>query len=444
MLALILGATAAHAQNVGIGFSNPQSKLSVNGNFAIGADYNLAAPINGAIIEGSVGIGSNTIPAGVKLLISDSANTGVIIESGGVPDLQLRNGSGTNRQSIIEMVDSTTTEGFQLAVDLNANNQNNFSIVDRTNNTVRFFINPAGYVGVGAIATPLAPLHVRGSNGGLNVSGTWTYFNYASATLTNQAVNGTTSATAIFEGPVWAFGSFISLNGTLTASDSRMKRVIDHSDSQKDLDLLRQIQVTDYTYIDQVNQGSDVQKKIIAQQVEKVLPAAVKKKTDFLPDIYATATRIEPVDGRYVITVPNAHHLKDGDKVRLILENGPEMYANVKPIDDKSFSISSDTSINSRVFVYGREHNDVRCVDYDAISMLNVSATQELAKRVEALEQENKRLANREASERAEIASLKDANEKLAAMASKLEVLEKAVTSIRQKSRDVRTVSLSQ
>jgi ribosome-binding protein aMBF1 (putative translation factor) len=33
--------------------------------------------------------------------------------------------------------------------------------------------------------------------------------------------------------------------------------------------------------------------------------------------------------------------------------------------------------------VYGREVDDLRSVDYDAIAMLNVSATQELAKKLE-------------------------------------------------------------
>ena len=48
------------AQNVGIGFSSPQSKLTVNGNLAVGADYNLVAPTNGAILEGNVGIGTSS------------------------------------------------------------------------------------------------------------------------------------------------------------------------------------------------------------------------------------------------------------------------------------------------------------------------------------------------------------------------------------------------
>jgi Chaperone of endosialidase len=59
----LLFASSAAAQNVGIGISNPQSKLAVNGSTASGgiavgdSTYNVVAPVNGAIIEGDVGIG---------------------------------------------------------------------------------------------------------------------------------------------------------------------------------------------------------------------------------------------------------------------------------------------------------------------------------------------------------------------------------------------------
>jgi cell shape-determining protein MreC len=66
------------------------------------------------------------------------------------------------------------------------------------------------------------------------------------------------------------------------------------------------------------------------------------------------------------------------------------------------------------VFVYGKQCLDLKSVDYDAIAMLNVSATQELAKKVDALEAENDRL-------RAQ------AN-KLAALESKMETLEKLMS----------------
>jgi hypothetical protein len=44
------------------------------------------------------------------------------------------------------------------------------------------------------------------------------------------------------------------------------------------------------------------------------------------------------------------------------------------------------------LFVFGKRVDDFLAVDYDAISMLNVSATQELARRVETLEAENTKL----------------------------------------------------
>ncbi len=46
------------------------------------------------------------------------------------------------------------------------------------------------------------------------------------------------------------------------------------------------------------------------------------------------------------------------------------------------------------VFVFGREVNDFRTVDYEAIAMLNVSATQELARRLEQVELREARVAS--------------------------------------------------
>jgi hypothetical protein len=51
------------------------------------------------------------------------------------------------------------------------------------------------------------------------------------------------------------------------------------------------------------------------------------------------------------------------------------------PQDEALLSAVSPAS--GQVFVYGREVKDFRSVDYQAIAMLNVSATQELAKRLE-------------------------------------------------------------
>ena len=48
-----------------------------------------------------------------------------------------------------------------------------------------------------------------------------------------------------------------------------------------------------------------------------------------------------------------------------------------------------------QVFVYGREVKDFRVVDYEAIAMLNVSATQELNRRLEAQAEQIRRQTTR-------------------------------------------------
>ena len=105
-------------------------------------------------------------------------------------------------------------------------------------------------------------------------------------------------------------------------------------------------------------------------------------------------------------------------------------------VDDKTFTVTTKEALGDKVFVYGKECLDLKGVDYDAIAMLNVSATQELAKKVDALEAENSRLK----AEAARLTALEAQNAKPAA---EMEALKKAVA--QSESRDaVRAVSFTQ
>jgi dynactin complex subunit len=93
-------------------------------------------------------------------------------------------------------------------------------------------------------------------------------------------------------------------------------------------------------------------------------------------------------------------------------------------------------------------------VDYDAIAMLNVSAAQELAKKVEALEAENAELKShthrlatlevRTEALEAENIRLKADRDKFAALTARMEALEKSVSSKRSGSETIRRVALNQ
>ncbi len=226
-----------------------------------------------------------------------------------------------------------------------------------------------GYVGI-KNKNPAAPLHVSG--GYANKFNLQAYIDINGANNTDEIRSDLTHS-IISEERIRAAALDV-------ASDSRIKTQQHLSDGVSDLVALRSIQITDYRHIDVPSKGGRPQKKVIAQQVEQVYPQAVGKGRGGVPDIYKAAAL---KDG----WVQLATDLKQGERVRLITEKGDDVYA-VLEVGVGSFRTSLDEDTD-KLFVYGREVNDFRFVDYDAISMLNVSATQELHRQLEAERRES-------------------------------------------------------
>jgi hypothetical protein len=170
----------------------------------------------------------------------------------------------------------------------------------------------------------------------------------------------------------------------LATSDRRIKTKLGLTDSVKDLKTLMGIEVTDYQFKDKMANGSAQHKKVIAQQVEEVYPQAVSRQKGVVPDIYQKASVKEG-------WVQLATDLKVGERVRLLLPSGDSV-EDVLEVRSDSFRTSLKTPA-AELVVYGREVSDFRTVDYTAISMLNVSATQQLKHEkdaeLQALREEN-------------------------------------------------------
>ncbi|MEM6348955.1 MAG: tail fiber domain-containing protein [Bacteroidota bacterium] len=161
-------------------------------------------------------------------------------------------------------------------------------------------------------------------------------------------------------------------------SDQRIKDIQGISNPDQDLATLMQIEVTDYRLRDSLTHGNHTIKKVIAQQVAEVYPQAVTANlTEVVPDIYQRAA---VQDGWIRLTTD----LQVGERVKLITKQSAAVYE-VSAVEADRFQLWEPASRNAFldladstiVFVYGREVDDFHTVDYEAISMLNVSATQE-------------------------------------------------------------------
>lgn len=253
-------------------------------------------------------------------------------------------------------------------------------------------ISSAGGVNVTGGGVNVTGGGVTVTGGQIYVSGTLPLYNFWVEALGDTGGFANTHVQTTWNVNLRAVGGGVVAPIYAVESDRRIKDIVGVSDGKQDFETLKKIEVTDYRMKDRVSLGREMSKKVIAQQVESVFPQAVTKTTGTIPDIYQKA---KAEDGWVLLK----SDLKKGEKVRIIAESNDQVYE-VSAIEESAsptaeagarFQVSPALP-DGKVFVYGREVNDFRTVDYDALSMLNISATQELIRKVESQGEELARL----------------------------------------------------
>ncbi len=318
---------------------------------------------------------------------------------------------------------------------MDRSDDNNFKISEGNDLSNRSFRNyltirkATGFIGIGT-AAPIAPLDVRG---GTSIGA----FNYAYFTRgAGVASYGYAGGTNPSDVTIRAEGRVVASEFNAT-SDRRLKQVIGLSNAAADLGLLRRLRITDYQMLDRAAYGDRPFKKVIAQDVEEVFPQAVQRQRGFLPDVYAPATAALAADSLVLLTLPAGRGLpvagSAGQALRLIGEEGELVVrlARATAAGQPQLLVrGGQTLAGQRVFVFGLEHPDVRTVDYEALSMLNVSATQELDRQLETLKQQYARLQQQadDARQQARQASARatEAEAQVPRLAQRLQALEAA------------------
>jgi hypothetical protein len=381
--------------NVGIGDGVPGFKLSVAGNAFVSSslyawgDLYMASGRRLVNTEGALVLGTITASPTVfqnnnaeTMRISATGNVGIGTTAPGAK-LQIADGGddGTNYGSVQIIRHHTGHLGSHLSFIRAASNVMGLGYGQSSSS---FGFGPG-------VATAFSPTHLSiDTAGGVKIGTTSAvgrlnvgaqaaavvaslgYFNGSGA----GALDRPTLSQAV---SIYADGTILSYEFNIS-SDLRIKTDLHASEPVKDLKTLMGIEVTDYHYKDKLARGNGSHKKVIAQQVEKVYPQAVNTTIGVVPDIFKQAA---VKDG----WIKLATDLKKGDRVRLISEKEEGVHEVLEVKADRF--LTEFKPAGDQVFVYGREVNDFRSVDYDAIAMLNVSATQELARQLETVQAEN-------------------------------------------------------
>ncbi len=372
--------------NVGIGMTAPPQKLSISNGvvyqdaivgwedvFQIARGGVVKAGISMDVAGTSLRLFTGASSATPRLTISAGGNVGIGTTSPGrrlhVGDEGVSGSVGVIRVGHNNGAGSFRTWDFGIGDSSIFGAVDNFGFRDLSGGTV-MVLGANGNVGIGTTTPTQAKLVVNGAGANFAL-GTQGFLNNSSPTGIGGSTNGPLSIYATNDVASTTFRAF---------SDARIKLIQGLSVGGTDLAMLRGIQVTDYLYKDAVSKGNRPQKKVIAQQVEQIFPQAVSQVTDVVPDIYQRGA----FQNGWVVLKTN---LKKGERVRLTDDKTTDVFEVLDVAEGKFRTVFKPEG--DKVFVYGREVKDFRTVDYEAISMLNVSATQELARKVEALEKAN-------------------------------------------------------
>ena len=404
--------------NVGIGTITPGAKLEVNGNVKatsfLGDGSNLTGVVKnldlavkkaGDTMTGSLTIQNNLTVTGNIGIATTAATTERLEVNGNVKATSFL-GDGSNLTGVVKKTGDTMTGALTIQNNLTVNGKmsvsdgviqkggntitttNDLGLYSQTSNWVRFVTNNAPFKFYSDGGAGTNPIVVLEDNGQLTVTGN-IGIGTNIPTKAKVHIEGAISYTQpggyrfmrrdkvdqidSFNMPysLYASGAIIA-SECHAFSDERIKEIYNRSDSQEDLKTLLQIEVTDYSYKDKIAKGNGKHKKVIGQQIAKVFPQAVSTNTDVVSDILQFATLSEGW-----VTLTN-HGLKTGERVKLIWGEDNSQIFTIEAVTSDTFQIALDYC--GDIFVYGREVNDFHVVDYDALSMLDISATQALYK----------------------------------------------------------------
>ena len=393
------------AGNVGIGTTNPKNVCHITGSnpclLRVDTNNNAVGQVSG--IEFGI---PNFDTAGTAKITSTSL-------SGNVADLKFNTSSGTNNSTTKMTISGSGIVAIEKDLQCGIGTTNpNIQLGTLNNN-----LSVAGAIGAFSTSAAIGDMVIRTPNKLLLLSGggvapfcinTNNFIQLGKGLTviptfpvtvntnesTNQAMASPYSA-AIYSGfntnyastnPPIGFGVLCTAAYSTACyfySDRRIKK--DFEPINNSLEILEKINLTTYKYIDYVVKGNMTNYGIIAQEVEEVIPEIINTHKDFIPNIYKNADSYDGLNTIYIDTTD----ITIGDKIKIYNDTNQEYLIDVVDIGDNYIVIENpieNYKQDTLLFFYGKEIPDFKNVNYDALFVINMRATQELYKRLKVIE----------------------------------------------------------
>jgi hypothetical protein len=239
------------------------------------------------------------------------------------------------------------------------------------------YVEQSGYVGIG-VSDPSYPLHITATE---NASLSYGYLNALGSVGTASNSSGSYS--------IYASGR-VAASEFNAVSDSRIKTSVSTIDPEFALTCIRNLEPVSYCMVDTVLNGDKPTFGFVAQQVDTVVKNAVRVAKDFVPDIYETA---DVIDGTFLTlrTMQKSFaDVKMNARLKLYVRDHEAIIVNVvNKIDDETLEIDRHFTQSDQVFVYGQEVDDFRTINTNAVLAVTVAALQRTDFECQALRQEN-------------------------------------------------------
>lgn len=187
---------------------------------------------------------------------------------------------------------------------------------------------------------------------------------------------------AVIENKLYSTNDTLMWDGQVvgtSVSDMRIKKDIEEADFKEDYNIVKDIKVYKYNYIDPVEMHEDKVHGFIAQEVEEFLPEAVRERRGIISDIMAT---VEIDNGR--LEIKEEYEIDAGDQL-MIIYRGIGHIANVNFIMENI--AHTDLLISGTIKIQGHIIPDRRTLRKDRLMAVLFNTVKKLQIDLEALQE---------------------------------------------------------